>query len=136
MCILRMGNEDDFYDIDLEKSESFLDNLQNFVINIGLVKIKRGQYEYGGREYGGRYYDKNTYFTLFYEDQDDDFNIKRSKIRDFWDGEIVRYFNKDIELLVIFLPKRIKLLFYCSLKNRKKIMDALLKFCEFKKAHQ
>jgi len=71
-----------------------------------------------------------TYYTLFYEDPKDDFQTKKLTIDNFGEGEIVRYFNKELELLIIFLNNRIKLIFYCDLKIREKIMKALLKFCK------
>ena len=78
-------------------------------------------------------YDMKTYYTLFYEDPKDDFQMKKLTIDDFGNGEIARYFNKEIELLIIFLSNRIKLIFYCDLNNRKKIINALLKFCKIMK---
>lgn len=126
--IKSISNQDNFNEIDIEKSEIFLDNLQEFVVNIGLAKINKRGYEYDGKSY-----DTNTYYTLFYEDPKDDFETKKLKIDDFGDGQIVRYHNKEIELLIIFLKNRIKLIFYSNEKNHKKIMNSLIKFCKIMK---
>lgn len=128
ILIKQIGNQDNYNELTIEKSEIFLENLQDFVVNIGLVKVNKGEYEFDGKSY-----DMNTYYTLFYEDPKNDFQVKKLKIDDFGDGEIVRYFNKEIELLIIFLSNRIKLIFYCDLKKRDKIMNALLKFCKIMK---
>lgn len=126
ILIKSMSNRDNYNEIEIEKSSLFLDNLQRFVVDIGLVNIKKGHYTFENKSY-----DLLTYYTLFYEDPKKDFELIKLKIRDFNDGTIVRYFNKSIELLIIFLTNRIKLVFYCNQKNRKKVINALLKFCNF-----
>ena len=124
--ITRISNEDDFNIIDIEKSEVFLNNLQDFVVDVGLAKAEDHDYE-------GKSYDLTTFYTLFYEDEKKDFELRRLHINEFTDGTIVRYSNKDIELLIIFFYEYISLIFYCDQKNRKKIMGALYKFCEIEK---
>ena len=129
ILIKHVGNQDSYNEIDLEKSELFLDNLQDFVLDIGLAKVKIGEYEFEGKSY-----DMDTYYTLIDQgDQNNDFEIRKSNIDEFCDGHLVRYFNKEIELLIIFLSNSIKLIFYCDSNNKKNIMDALLKFCEIEK---
>jgi len=126
--IKKMSNEDKYNELDIEKSETFLKNLQDFILDIGLAKVTKGEYEFDGKSY-----DMKTFYTLFYEDEKDDFQMKKLTINDFGNGEIARYFNNEIELLMIFLSNRIKLIFYCDLNNRKKILDSLLKFCQIMK---
>ena len=106
-----------------------MDNLQDFVVNVGLVKAKELQDPY---EYNGKLYDMNTYYTLFYEDLESD-SYRKLTIDEFVDGKIVRYFNKDIELLIIFFENEIKLIFYCNLQDRKKIINSLLNFGKYEK---
>ena len=71
--------------------------MQDFIVNIGLGKVTKGEYEFDGKSY-----DMKTYYTLFYEYPKDDFQMKKLNIDDFGNGEIARYFNKEIELLIIF----------------------------------
>jgi|GEM_PF-1245179 len=123
--IKKISNNEKYNELDIEKSEIFLRNLQEFIVNIGLAKVSKGEYEFDGKSY-----DMETYYTLFYEDPKDDFQTKKLTIDNFGEGEIVRYFNKELELLIIFLNNKIKLIFYCDLKIREKIMKALLKFCK------
>jgi len=85
----------------LKNLKFFLRNLQEFIVNIGLAKVSKGEYEFDGKSY-----DMETYYTLFYEDPKDDFQTKKLTIDNFGEGEIVRYFNKEIELLIIFLQKQ------------------------------
>jgi len=129
ISILGMCNSDLYNYVDIEKSEFFLDNLQDFVVNVGLVKAKELQDPY---EYNGKLYDMNTYYTLFYEDLESD-SYRKLTIDEFVDGKIVRYFNKDIELLIIFFENEIKLIFYCNLQDRKKIINSLLNFGKYEK---
>lgn len=126
--IKRMSNLDSYNELDIEKSEIFLNNIQDFVVNIGLAKISKGEYEINGKSY-----DVNTYYTLFYEDPKDDLEMRKLKIDEFGDGKIARYFNKEIELLIIFLKNRIKLIFYCDKNKRERIINSLLKFCKIMK---
>lgn len=130
ILIKHVGNRDSYNEIDLEKSELFLDNLQDFVVDIGLAKIDpNSPYEYEGKSY-----DLDTYYTLFDEcHSTEDSEPRKHSISEFGDGHLVRYFNKEIELLIIFLTNSIKLIFYCDLDNRGKIIDSLLKFCEIEK---
>lgn len=121
--ITKIGNQENYNELDIEKSEVFLERLQCFVIDIGLVTLKDCTYDFEGHSY-----DLTTYYTLFFEDPKDGFEIKKSAISDFGDGETVRYFNKELELLVIFLNNKIKLIFYCDEKNREQIMSSLMKF--------
>jgi len=125
ILIKRISNDGRYNELDIEKSEIFLKNLQEFIVDIGLAKVTKGEYEFDGKSY-----DMKTYYTLFYEDPKDDFQMKKLTIDDFGNGEVVRYFNKDIELLIIFLNDKIKLIFYCNMNNRKKIINSLLKFCK------
>lgn len=121
-----------YNEIDLEKSKIFLDNLQDFVIKLGLVSKKDSFNEFNGKKY-----DINTYYLLI----DDEYNERgqetskprMKKIKEFNDGLIARYTNDKIEMLVIFFDNKIKLIFYCSPPRRKKVMDALLGFCEIRK---
>ena len=126
--IKSLRNQDKYNHISIEKSQIFLDNLQTFVVNVGLEKVNSGEYEFDGKSYG-----LNTFYTLFYEDPKKDFELVKLTIKDFPNGQIVRYFNKNIELLIIFLAKEIKLIFYCNAQDRKKIIDSLLKFCKIMK---
>ncbi len=121
--ITRISNQENYNELDIEKSELFLDNLQGFVLDIGLVHLNNCTHEFDESSY-----DLTTYYTLFYEDPEDDFQIKKSTISAFGDGEVVRYFNKEIELLIIFLNDKIKLIFYCDQTNRERIMGSLSKF--------
>ena len=128
--IKSMGNQDSYNHVTLEKSELFLDNLQDFVIDVGIAKIHpNNPYEYEGKSY-----DMHTYHSLFDECHSiDDSEPRKRKIADFKDGYIIRYFDKEIEMLIIFFENKIELIFYCDLNIRKKIMDSLLKFCEIEK---
>src|SRR3989338_4794914 len=118
ILIKHLGNQDRYNEIDLEKSKMFLDNLQDFVVAVGLAKINAGEYEFEGKSY-----DIKTYYTLIDQgNPNNDFEIRKSNIDEFHDGHIVRYFNKDI-----------KLIFYCDIKSREKIINSLLKFCEIEK---
>ncbi|MBI2547940.1 hypothetical protein HYW21_01180 [Candidatus Woesearchaeota archaeon] len=126
--IKKVNNEDNYNELDIEKSEIFLENLQDFIVDIGLAKVNKGEYEFNGKSY-----DMKTYYTLFFEDPKDDFQMKKLTVEDFGDGKIARYVNKEIELLIIFLSNRIKLIFYCDMKNREKTMKSLLKFCKIMK---
>lgn len=126
--IKKISIQDKYNELDIEKSETFLENLQEFIVDVGLAKVIKGEYEFDGKSY-----DMKTYYTLFYEDVKDDFQMKKIMINDFGNGEIVRYFNNEIELLIIFLNNRIKIIFYCDLKNREKIIKSLLKFCNILK---
>jgi len=129
ILIKHLGNQDRYNEIDLEKSKMFLDNLQDFVVAVGLAKINAGEYEFEGKSY-----DIKTYYTLIDQgNPNNDFEIRKSNIDEFHDGHIVRYFNKEIELLIIFLTNSIKLIFYCDIKSREKIINSLLKFCEIEK---
>ena len=82
--IKRISNEDKYNELDIEKSEIFLKNLQDFIIDIGLAKVTKGEYEFDGKSY-----DMKTYYTLFYEDPKDDFQMKKLTIDDFGNGEVV-----------------------------------------------
>jgi len=126
ILIKRILNDGRYNLVDVEKSEVFLDNLQDFVLDVGLVKVGPGCLEYDNKLYDG-----NTYYTLFTEEEHDG-EMVRLKINDFADGAITRYHNKELELLVIFLEKKIRLIFYCSLKKRKLVLDSLEKFCLLK----
>ena len=126
LTINSIGNEDRFNHITLEKSEVFLDNLQEFIIDIELEKIR--EYTFDGVSYS-----RLVYYTLFHDDPKDDLKTKKLKITDFPNGTIVRFNKKDIELLIIFLKDSIKLVFYCNTQKRKKIIKALLKFCKIMK---
>ena len=130
LLIKRIGNNEKYNEIDLEKSDKFFNNLQNFVINAGIVNKKECTYE-SNEENDETNYDGNTFYTLFPSNCKD--GEKKKKIKDIENGSIVRYYNKEIELLIIFLNERIKLVFYCNQEKRKKIMAALFKFCEFAK---
>ncbi len=123
-----IGRDGKFSHIDLERSQVFLDNLQIFVIDIGLVKKAELTYEHLGKKY-----DLNTFNNLFYEDPKDDFNLKEVTIKNIGDGVIYRYYNSKIELLIIFLKKEITLISYSDLTSRKKIINALYKFYKFRK---
>ena len=127
--IKKMSNQNDYNELDIEKSEIFLKKLQKFIVDIGLAKVIQGEYEFDDKSY-----DMNTYHTLFYEDPKDGFLLKKLAINDFGEGEIVRYF-KEIEMLIIFLKDKIKLIFYCDMKNRENIIKSLLKFCKVMKVN-
>lgn len=125
ILIKSISNQDKYNELDIEKSEIFLENLQDFVVDIGLAKIREGEYEFNEKSY-----DRKTFYTLFYEDIKNDFQLEKLTIKDFSNGGLVRYYNDEIELLIIFLNNRIKLIFYSDLKNREKIIKSLLKFCK------
>ncbi len=131
ILIKRIGNWDNYNEATLEKSNVFLNNLQDFLVNIGLVKIEPRVYEFDGKPY-----DVDTYYTLFYEDPKKNFELRRLGINEFDDGRVVRYHNKNIEMLIIFLEKKIKLIFYCNLRYRKKVIKSLMKFCKIKKNYK
>ena len=126
--IKSIGNNDNYNHIELEKSELFLENLQDFVNELGLVNIDSSDiYNYEGKNY-----DLYTYYTLFHEDpKDEEAGPQKAKIEDFKDGHILRYPSKDIELLIIFFENHITLIFHCSDKQRHKVMEALDKFAKF-----
>ena len=123
ICIKKIINQDRYNELDIEKTEAFLNNLQDIIVNIGLTEVTEGRYEFDGESY-----DVKTFYTLHYEDEKDDFQTKKRTINDFGNGEIARYYNNEIELLIVFLNNKIKLIFYCDLKNREKIIKALLKY--------
>ncbi len=127
-----ISNNENFNIVTLEKSELFLDKLQDFLLEIGLSSLE----EKTRTGPDGKEYDLDVYWDLFYEDETDDFKDKRIKINEFKDGTILRYYNDDIEMLIIFLENAIKLVFYCDLSLREKVINALLKFCEFKTEKQ
>ena len=112
--------------IKLEKDEFFLDNLQDFVTDIGIIKNKDRT-----KNYNNQKYDNYTFYSLFNEDEKNNWEIKKTKISDFGDGEILRYHNRAIEMLIIFLQNEIKIIYYANKRNRKKIVKALEKFVAF-----
>ncbi|MFH1173831.1 MAG: hypothetical protein V1725_01730 [archaeon] len=122
--LLQIRNDETYNEITIEKSALFLDHLQAFIHNVGLGKPSSA-YEVDGKKY-----DRNTYYTLFYEDHKDDFALKRSSIKEFSDGQTVRYHNRHLELLIIFLQKKIKIIFHCDPKTRRKIIAALQQFVD------
>ena len=121
----RIKNEERFNELDIEKSGLFLDNLQDFVVEIGLEKIEGDPYTDEGKDYG-RY----TFYTLFGALVNKDGNWEKKKLEHFIDGEVARYHNNKIELLIIFLRTKIKIIFYCDLKERKKILKFISKFVD------
>lgn len=122
-----ISSDGKFNIITLEKSEIFLDNIQDFLVDIELDKIdKHHTYDFEDKSYG-----RETYYNLFYEDEKENFEVKKRKINNFKDGEIWRYHNKEIELLILFLQDEIKLVFYSNESNRKNIIKHLENFVCF-----
>ena len=120
-----IGNDEKFNKINLEKSEKFLDNLQDFVIELGLAEIEEAYI------YEGKYYDRNTYYNLFDQgNPSNNWEVTKSKIEDF-NQCFTRYNNKDLELLIIFFQDKISLVFYCNQKTRQKVIEALSKLVQF-----
>ena len=64
LMIKAVGNDDTYNHIELSKSQIFLDNLQDFVLNIGLVGEKQLSFVYNDKKY-----DINTFFLLFEVDE-------------------------------------------------------------------
>jgi hypothetical protein len=126
--IKRISNQERYNLLEISKSEEFLNHLQDFVVEIGLAEVLDAY------EFDGKFYDQKTFYTLFYDDPHDDCKLKKLSLKAFGEGVIVRYFNDEIELLVIFLSDRIELIFYCDLDVRQKVMTALLKFCDLTKS--
>lgn len=127
--IKALGNDDRYNHISIEKSEVFLDNLQQFVVDSGFVSLReleKSSYE----DEQGRPMDVKTYHTIFQCDHEDKEPVRR-KIKDIKDGVILRYSSKDKELLIISFVKRIELVFYCNQSQRKNVISALLNFSEF-----
>jgi len=129
ILIKKAINQDKYNELDIEKSVTFLDNLQDFIVDTHLAKINPGEYEFDGKSY-----DRCTFYTLFYEDPKNNLERRKLSINEFGDGMVVRYFSKDVELLIIFLTDKIKLIFYCNPENRRRIMNSLLKFSRIMKA--
>lgn len=122
-----IGNDNRYNHIGIEKSNAFLDNLQDFILDIGMAKLGKSAFEHEGKKY-----DFQTYFTLFHEVKvDDEFETRKRKITDFKDGDIIRYHNKKIEMIFIFFQNKIEIIFYADKKNRKKIIKSLEKFVAF-----
>jgi len=128
--ITSISNREGYYHaFGIEKSKIFLDNLQDFVVDIGVAKVSKGSYDFDGKSH-----DVITYSTLISQgNPKNDFEVRKFKIGEFGNGEIASYFNKEIKLLVIFLKDKIKLIFFCDEKKYKKVVDSLLKFCQFMK---
>jgi len=122
--LMRIKNSELFNEIDIEKSNLFLDSLQDFVVDIGLKKIEGDFYEYNNKNY-----DMGTFYVLF-DDDIKEGGVRKKDIKEFEDGETVRYAGNKLELLIIFLESKIKLIFYCSLKEREKIIDSISKFVD------
>jgi hypothetical protein len=120
--LLQMANDDTYNEVTLEKNKLFLDHLQGFVKELGLGKPSSA-YEVAGKKY-----DKNTYYTLFYEDPKKNFETKKQSISRFKDGHLVRYHAPHLELLIIFLERKIKIIFHCDGQTRKKVVTALRVF--------
>jgi len=112
--------------ITLERDPAFLPLLQDLVADIGLVKIKREEYEVDGKSH-----DITTYYTLFWENAKKDYELQRSTLEDL-NGRIVRYYIKDLEFLLIFFPDQITFIFYCNTKTRKKTIKVFLKYFYWK----
>lgn len=132
--IYSISNDKTFNVLELEKSEAFLDNLQNLVLDAGFVKKKDLTYEFDDKKY-----DMHTFYSLItevYDPKENESTDKKMKIKDFSDGTILRYDTHDTELLIIFLEKRIKIVFYCKENKRKKILNSLFKFAEIIKNKQ
>ena len=121
----KIKNDIRFNELDIEKRDLFLDSLQNFVVEAGLEEIEGDPYTYDGKDYGGY-----TFYTLFGALVDEEGYWEKRKLENFMDGEIVRYHNNKIELLIIFLQTKIKMIFYCDLKERKKILKFISKFVD------
>jgi hypothetical protein len=126
--ITKILNDDDFSELDVEKSEGFLLHLQDFLVTIGVAKVEVGAYELEGKAY-----DMHTYYALLWEDPKAERGDRRRRITEFEDGQTLRYANKHIRLLIIFLANRIKIIFYAPTAHRAKIMKALLRFCSVMK---
>jgi len=126
LLIKSICNDEQFNEIELGLSQVFLDNLQTFVIDCGLVS-KKDMY----LDNDDKNYDTTTFYTLFYEDHKKDFELRENKIKDFGCGYTIRYHKKGLEMLIIFFKNRIKLMFYCNKKRRKLVIDSLLKFSKF-----
>jgi len=121
--LLKISNSDKYNEVELEKSSIFLENLQDFILSLNLGKIQKDLYEYNGKNY-----DVKTFYLLFYEDCKEEYEIKKRDIKDFDDGETIRYKNNKIELLIIFLLNKIKLIFFCNKELRKEVFNSLSKF--------
>ncbi|MDP7457339.1 MAG: hypothetical protein QGH47_01300 [Candidatus Woesearchaeota archaeon] len=127
--ITGISNDGRFNRIALRKSRAFLDHLQDFLLEIGVVK-KKG---IGNYERNGKTYDIQTFYLIHWEDIKNRKKPIVRKLSDFKDAELYRYHSKKIEFLIIFSKTHIKLIFYCDTKNRQKINKALFKFCNVKK---
>lgn len=125
ISIKAIGNNERFNHVTLEKSPVFLDILQDFISDSGIAKVEEGIYEFEGKSY-----DRTTFNNLFYEEPIDHKYMIKYRFEDY-DQIYLRYPNKDVELIIIFFKDKIDLIFYCDPLNRKKIIDSLLKFCEF-----
>jgi len=127
MKILAIGNEERYNHITLNKSQEFIDNLQDFLFDSEFVK---GDYE--ECTFNGKDYDSQTYYSLVLQVKDDGEEEERLlTIKEFDDGEIIRYKTDDSELLIIFFVDTIELIFYCSSEKRQKVIAALEKFVQF-----
>ena len=120
-----ISNEGNYNILTIDKSEILLDNFQDFIIDVGLGEIDEGEYEVNGKSY-----DRYTFYILFYETDEAGYDPDKKSIKDFHDGTIIRYLNKEIDLSFIFFEDKIKIIFYCNNKNRKKVLDSFSKFCE------
>lgn len=126
----RISNQGLFNTLDIEKSSLFLENLQDFLLDIKMVKLNKKDkdcYRFDSKDY-----DFNTFYYLFNENCETGEMTKR-KISEFDDGEMLRYSTKKAEMLIIFLNKKIRIVLYCSEKDRDNIYEALSRFVEMDK---
>jgi hypothetical protein len=124
--ILAISNNGRYNKILLNRSDEFLSNIEGFLRRLELVSPD------GVTQTEN---DTSLQFITSIEEQDRDgkFTSRPASLADFRNGTVVRFFSDNIELLIIFLEQGIMLIFFCEPEMRKKVMDALLAFCEMLK---
>ncbi len=119
----RIHSEDEYNEIDFEKGGVFLDSLQEFIIRLNLDGAQKSSIAAKGKRYSNRVYN-----FLYFDDPKESYITKKRRLNEFRDGESIRFHNKSIDLIIIFLQEKIKLIFYCNERNKIKVIDALSKF--------
>lgn len=120
VIIVSSKTDGDYTEVKLERTQAFLDHLQDFVSKTGAARIDHG----GVHSIGSKSYDPATFAALH--------DASRARpIGDIADGTVIRYSHGDFELLVVFTGQHVILLFHATDEQRGKIMRELLSFARF-----
>jgi hypothetical protein len=109
-----LGNEETYNHFVIQKKQSFVKLFRDFLINLD-IEIDRKH---------------DVRYTLIKSEKNGQItDLKLNKVSDHYEHYGTKRYNIDI-----FIGKRIVLIVYCSVKDRKKVINNLMKFCEMVKS--